>query len=507
MALLSAGTLSLQAQKPVMTPASQEINLQNFWFGSANSAALAFSPLEDYGDVLLKYSYGQGDLRHAQQAQSESAVKAAASGALRLKGYTLWGDFSYDNIFSRGSLYNANLYEPRFSMPYYICDAVLSDWKRQNYDMGFKMAAPAMASDRLALGLEARYSNKVGAKQVDPRAVSYVLSLQLTPSVAYRIGSRSVIGLSLDYQRYKERTSHSTENYQKDQQVALMRGLGIYTQGIVGGNLGFGNIIYSGNRFGGEAEYSLKADGADWFVSAGGSYETITVLERPSFPRMRGKTGTIAADLALKANFGELRNHRVAVKGDFSRVTGYEYTQELVTSPKREWLTLMVLPMSYYTFAAAAASYDFYHNLTPGGYDSSLGAEVGFDMMDQSYQLSYFNSMSLDAALRGAKNFGFAGGRALLAKASAGYHLPLKAEYLYAPISEDTGESIVAGLYPGELAYLNTQFIDASLNLTYSLPIAKGRNNLYFRASGRYLRALNADTDRLNADLTVGMMF
>ncbi len=490
-----------------MNPASQELNLQNFWFGSANSAALAFSPLVDYSDVLLKYSYGHGDLRHAQQPQNENSVEAAASGALRLKGYTMWGDFSYNNIYSRGSLYNANLYEPRFSMPYYICDAVLSDWKRQSYDMGFKVAAPKMAMEHLALGLEARYSNKVGAKQVDPRAVSYVLSLQLTPSVAYRTGSRSTIGLALDYRRYKERTSHSTENYQKDQQVALMRGLGIYTQGIVGGNLGFGDMIYSGNRFGGEAQYCLKADGADWFVRAGASYEKITLLERPSFPRMRGKTGNIAADMALKANLGRQRNHRVALEGDFSRVTGYEYTQELVTSPKREWVTLMVLPMSYYTFAGAAASYDFYHNLTPGGYDSRLGAEVRFDIMDQSYQLSYFNSMSLDAALRGAKNFCFDGGGSLLAKASAGYHLPLDAQYLYAPLSEDSGESIVAGLYPSELAYLKTQYLDASLSLTYSLPVAKGRNNLYFSLSGRYLCPLNADTDRLAADFTVGMMF
>ena len=504
--LLAAGSFNLHAQKTALSPAAQEINLQNFWFNSTNAAGLAISPLASYSDVSIRYDREQGAFKRAHEAQSKGEVTAAASGALTFKGFNLYGDFSYINSFSKGCLYNANLYEPSFRMPYYLADWNLSDWKRQSYDMGFKAVAPKMANDRLAIGLTMRYCDKVGAKQMDPRAVSYLLKMQVAPSIAYALSPRSTIGLTIDYERYKERTSQSCQNYLVEQPVALMRGLGYYTAASVGGNMGVADLLYSGHRIGGAVTFENKGTAADFFAEAAGGYNKITVMEQPRFPRMRGATSEIFANLSLKGNFGESRNHRVAIAGGYSHITGSEYTQELVTSPKRMWQTLAITPMSTYDFINGSICYDFYNKITDYGYDWEVGAEVDFNKMDQVYMLSVFNNMNVDADLHFAYNFSFTGGSNLLTNVSAGYYMPLGGNYMYTgPNNQDS--EIVTGLYPKELAYLTTQCVHAAAGATYSFPINKRRNNLYITAEAQYRKPLGVEGNRLLAALAVGMLF
>lgn len=504
--LLAAGSMSLRAQDAALTPAAQELNLQNFWFNSSNAAGMAMDPMQRYNNVSLQYDRRQGDFKNALDAATEGGVTAATSGVLSLKGFVLYGDFSYNHNTSKGSLYNANIFEPTYKMPYYLADWNLSDWRRQTFDMGVKVAAPKMANDRLALGLTIRYNDKVGAKQMDPRAVTYVLNLQAAPSLAFALSPSATLGLTLDYERYKERTRHSCENYLVTQPAALMRGLGYFTNAIIGGNMGVGDLLYSGNRFGGALSFEGNGSAADLFAEVAGGYETIEVMERPSFPRMRGKTATLYGDLTLKGNFGASRNHRVSLTGSFSQVTGSEYTQELVTSPKRMWYTVAVTPMSTYTFADAALNYDFYKNISDAGYDWKLGAEVDFSMMNQVYMVSYFKNMSVDADVHFAYNFAFAGGSNLLAQVKAGYYYPLSGGYLYTGTTNNDSE-IVNSMYPKELAYLTSQCLDATAGATYSFPITKQLYNLYISAKAQYRKPLGANGDRLMAVATVGMLF
>lgn len=503
--LLAAGSTSLRAQDAALTPASQELNLQNFWFNSLNAAAMAFSPLDNYADLELSYGRDMGDFKHALEPLTERDIIASTSGATQFKGFALYGDFSYTNSFSTGSLYNANLYQPRFSMPYYVADFNPSGWKRQNYDMGFKAAFPTLASGRLAFGIGVRYSDKVGAKQVDPRGVATVVNLQASPSVAYRISSGASLGLTLDYERYKERSENHCENHWVNQPVAIMRGLANNSTSNVGGNSGVQDYIYSGHRAGAALGFSSTSRAADIFTELAGGYEDITVMENPKFPRMRGATNTIYADFTFKANLGANRNHRLAFDGSFSNVTGKEYTQELVTSPKRMWETRAITPMSSYMFVNALASYDFYGNMTGNSYLWKAGAEALFDMMNQEYFTSSFNNMAVEARLKGAYNASFGGGSALLAKLTAGYRHPLSGQFLNAGTA-CSEKAILEDMYPSELAYLMSSSITAGLSLNYSFIVAK-KQTMYVKADGQYIKPLSASTNRINVLAAVGVLF
>lgn len=503
--LLGAGSINLHAQTAAKTPVSQELNLQNFWFNSRNAAAMAFSPLNDYASLDLKYSRAQGSFKSVLEPQGQNDIVAASSGAVHYKGFALYGDFSYTNSFSQGSLYNANLYQPRFSMPYYIADFNPSDWKRQSYDMGFKVSFPTLAAGRLAFGADVRYSDKVGAKQIDPRALSYVVDIQVAPSVAYNVSSKTTLGLALNYERYKERTQHSCENYRKDQPVALMRGVANNSTSSVGGNMGVNDYLYSGNSAGASLSFCTSANAADLFAEVSGGFEKVTVMENPRFPRMRGATSTIYADAAFKANMGAKRNHRIKLEGDFSRVTGSEYTQELVTSPKREWKTLAVTPMSSYMFINVLASYDFYRNMTADSYTWKIGADAVFDMMDQVYFASAFNNMAVESRIRGAYNAIFSGGSTLLTSVAAGYRHPLSGQFINAGTAS-TQKQILNEMYPSELGYLMSSNVNAGLSLTYSFLIGK-KQTIFVRADAQYFKPLSAATDRFVAAATVGLLF
>ena len=503
--LLGAGPFVLSAREPAKTPAGQELNLQNFWFNSYNAAALSFSPLDGYSDLHLSYNREQGAFKHALDCGTGSVVTATTSGATEYKGFVLYGDFSYINSFYKDCLYNANRYEPSFEMPYYLADWNLSDWKKQCYDMGLKLAAPILAGGRLATGVEIRYDTRTGAKQMDPRAVSTALNLLVAPSVAYSPDGANTFGLTLEYELIKERTRHSTENYLVDQPVAIMRGLGYYTQGSVGGNLSVANYLYSGNRAGAALEWSHDGASSDLFSSLHGGYEKTTVLERPTFPQMRGATGTVFGDVAFKAKLGPGRSHRISFEGNFSRVTGYEYIQELVTSPKREWRTISIVPASHYLFAAGVLSYDYYSGAGADGYNWRAGALVSFDMSDQTYSMSYFSNIGVDASLRGAYNIALSRGVSLLASANAGYRLPISGEYFYSG-SVNTSSAIVTGFYPSEIDYLTSQAVHAGAGLTCSLPVT-GKTNLYFKADADFRAPLEGGGNRFAAALTIGTLF
>ena len=502
--LLGAGSFGLHAQNAARTPAAQELNLQNFWFNSPNAAALAFSPLENYSDLYLSYSREQGCFKHALSGQMESEIKASTSGALEYKGFALYGDFSYVNSFDKGCLYNANLYEPSFAMPYYVADWNLSDWKRQSYDMGLKAAFPTMADGRLAAGLELRYNDRVGAKQMDPRGQTWALNIVAAPSLAFSPDGRNTLGLTLEYERYKERTSHSCENYLVNQPVAIMRGLGYFTLGNVGGNLSVANYLYSGHKAGAALSWSRNGNLSELFTQISGGYDKITLIERPTFPQRRGDTGTVYGDVVLKANLGSERNHRLAFNGNFSYVTGYEYIQELVTSPKREWVTISVNPASNYLFVNGSISYDYYGGIGSDGYRWRAGALVTYDMFDQTYSYSEFDYMGLDATANGAYNIPVGSSSHLLASASAGYCYPLSGSYLFMG-SVNTDSAIVKEFYPSELAYLTSQAVHAGLDLTFSLPVGK-RNNLYIKAGATYYKPMGTTGDRIVAAISLGTL-
>ena len=104
----AARTGAAPVGEKIVNRAMLQTNYRNtLWFTTGNAAGLAFAPLAAYNDLDLSYSGNFGEFSMAQDAVTSHNVRLATSGALSLGGFSLWGDFSFTNIFDKGVRYNS----------------------------------------------------------------------------------------------------------------------------------------------------------------------------------------------------------------------------------------------------------------------------------------------------------------------------------------------------------------------------------------------------------------
>lgn len=490
-------------------PAARETLLGSaLWLHSSNSAGLALDSLGRMSSLSLEAFHEQGGLKSVWSGERENDIRVAVDGITEAGGMTLYGDFSYDYISQSGVEYNASLYEPSYDQPYFVADYSVSDWKKQAYDMGFRAASPLFWNGRAAFGFEARYKALVGAKQIDPRTETFRYDISLAPSVAVRLGEHSSLGLGLEYLHSFERSRPSVENDWVTPRVAIMRGLGFYTAGTAGGNLGFDIFYYKKDQFGASMQYMLDSGSADLLVDAGATYSVTPVTENPELPRMRGRTEKLAFSLKVLGNFGKKKNHRIRLSADWGSTSGYEYNQQLDNSPgASRWVTISNPLMSTYDILEAGASYVWYAGLDGvGEYDFKAGVNADMFLMMQEYvvPLSRFNAVNAAAHVFAGWNLRLGAGR-LLPSLSVGYRVSPSGEYLYSG-SSNTDSVIVTDMYPSELRFLTADRLESGAGVTWAFGIGDA-STLSVRLAGGYDHSFSIGEHRLRANLGIQYLF
>lgn len=503
--------LGAEAQENLLhfDPASRETVLGSaLWLNSTNSAGMSLDSLFSMSDLSLKASYADGGLKSVWSGESETDVKVSTSGITRLHGLTLYGDFSYNYIAQKNASYNCILYEPSYDQPFYVADFVDADWKKQAYDMGFRLASPLFFGGRAAFGLEARYKDLVGAKQRDPRTETFRYDISVAPSAVFTFG-RGTLGLKLSYLHSFERSKPSTENYLVDPKVAIMRGLGFYTLGTANPNSGIDIFYYKTNRYGADMQYALHAPSADVIFDAGASFGKTTVSENVTVPRMRGRTEKLSADLSITANLGAARNHRIRMDASYGNTSGIEYNQKFDNTPGAfKWVTLSEQTMSAYNILNADASYTWYKGLEgEGGYDFKLGADAVLFYMTQDYYVpaSSFNAFNAVLSAFGGWNIALGERSTLLPDFKVGYRYSPSGEYIYGG-STNKDSQIVTDMYPSELAFLTSDCLKGEAGVTWALKM-KAASTLAFSLRGGYDYSFSMSHYRLAVSLGASLLF
>lgn len=512
-AFLLCSGISAEAQQPALrsTPASREVMLNSaLWLRSTNSAGLALDSLRRTGDIGLSASYSRGGLKSVWSGENETDVKVSTSGIAKVGGVTLYGDFSYDYIAVNSSKYNCVLYEPSWDQPYYVADFSVSDWRKQAYDMQFRAASPLFFGGRASFGLDAGYKALVGAKQVDPRTETFRYDISVAPSAVLQLGEASALGLRLEYFHSFERSNPSVENYTETPRVAIMRGLGFYTLGSAGGNIGFDIFYYKTNRFGGSLQYVLRSRPADLMVEAGVHYTTALVSENPELPRMRGRIGKLTVTFDAAAGFGADKNHRLDLDAEFGMTSGYEYNQRFDSSPEvYKWITVSNPMMSTYDILEAAAKYSWYRSIASGEYDFKLGAAADIFMMNQRYiaPASRFNASNASLGVFAGWNIHVGRGGRLLPSLNLGWRMSPSGEYFYGDAAPDNaGAEIVSTMYPEELRFLTSDRLESGAGLTWA-PAILGSSSLTVSLDAGFDWSFSLSDWRLDAALGLKYLF
>ena len=343
---------------------------KSLWFNSSNAAGIGVKDLQVYNTADLGYRFETGSYHRMQEGSDCGTLGFNTQGAAKVGNIQLWGQFSYDNITANGTRFNTLVFNPfdeRFI--YNAADPVVSQWKRQVYDMEFKLSAPL--GKKIFGGAHVRYSDRIAAKQQDPRAESTSYDVSVSPSLVFRVGNGSSLGVDLAYSHMLERSAPTLSNGSVLQNVYVLRGLGNFTEDMVGSG-GLYTMYYTSDAFGGHIQYALDSD-LGLLVEAGGEYKPTGLRQDAVHPRDMGRANVLDLTFATQALFARGNFlHKFRLDALCRMTDGIEYSTKQVQGSG--WEVLAESIMSTYSTVSADLVYNCF--VTEGGSDGS-GSGVG----------------------------------------------------------------------------------------------------------------------------------
>lgn len=483
----------------------KETNFRNApWMESNNTAGLAFRPFEMYKDLNVSYENNSGEFRPQQEAANFNNVNVNTSGSTYLGKFLVWGSFSFQNTIEKGCNMNALMYEVEDDMPYYPIDTTKnSRWQKQKYELQAKLASPVLW-DRVAFGIDFNYVNKVGAKQLDPRAETYKYSLNVKPSVTVRLG-KSYIGISGIYQNGHERSTPSNENNWVDQRIYKHKGLGEGILSKVGGNDGIKTYMFKNNVFGAAVQYGY-AGNSEFLADIEFTKNQTDVISNPKLPYKEGTANRTEIQGKLTYLFGNNKSNNLWLNGQYRSTAGTEYIQKVTTesNTNQYYQVISENEMSKYKNILVSFGYDHqFGSADPRGYDWIVGIKGDFLMKNEIYYMpeSTFKAKTLFADVFGGKQFKFKTST-LLVKVNGGYGMGLGADYVFMGKNQTYTP---VDMYRNNCEYLNTAYAKGGAAVSYTFNFAK----IGFIASvmADYIKPMGVATDRLVAKASLGIVF
>ena len=323
---------------------------KSLWFNSSNAAGIGVKDLQVYNTADLGYRFETGSYHRMQEGSDCGTLGFNTQGAAKVGNIQLWGQFSYDNITANGTRFNTLVFNPfdeRFI--YNAADPVVSQWKRQVYDMEFKLSAPL--GKKIFGGVHVRYSDRIAANQHDPRAESTSYDVSVSPSLVFRVGNSSSLGVDLAYSHMLERSAPTLSNGSVLQNVYVLRGLGNFTEDMVGSG-GLYTMYYTSDAFGGHIQYALDSD-LGLLVEAGGEYKPTGLRQDAVHPRDMGRANVLDLTFATQALFARGKFlHKFRLDALCRMTDGIEYSTKQVQGYGREVLAESIL-RTYRTVSAS----------------------------------------------------------------------------------------------------------------------------------------------------------
>jgi len=470
---------------------------KSLWLNTENAAGLATSDFIVYNTADLGYRCEKGGFHRMQTGDLSGTANFNTQGSVKVGKVQFWGQFSYDNVTESGTRYNTLVYNPydeRFI--YNVADTTLSKWKRQSYEMEFKAAVPI--GHRFSGGIHVIYSDKIAAKQNDPRSETTQYYITVKPSALYVFGSSS-LGLNATYSHLQERSVPTLSNTSQMQNVFVLRGLGNYTEDMVGSG-GLYTMYYSGNSYGGNIQYALDSR-IRLLAEAGILLHRTNLRQDAAHPREMGRSDIADCTLGLQLLFGEKKLHKFNLSLAYQNTEGTEYATKQISGVG--WEVVSEAVMSNYSTLSAGLDYNFF--ITEGeSWLWDIYAGLHFMNKDDRYVAPYSRF-----AYTGTSIFAGARKQFLLKKSALAIGLEieasknLKGEYVYN--GARTGTRPVEEWYPHDLNVLTSDFIRPGATVEW-LRRTGGKVSVGFKSGFSCILSDKAGR-RLGASLGLALVF
>lgn len=478
------------------------IKSKALWFNSNNAAGLSVTPLSRYNEVSVNYLLENGNFKMQQKGDKESNLRFNTNGAVKLGGVSLWGNFSYDNHTSKESRFNTNLFDPFRDMPFYIADTVSSKWKRQSYTLNLKAASPILWNT-VGAGLEVDYISNTGAKQNDPRATTYHYLISVRPGFVFRLNEKHYLGLNIVYENSFERDV-PTISGQVNQNVFVMRGLGNYTPGVVGGS-SLGIFYYKSNKIGGAFQYGFTGKFSG-LLDVKYHYKAEDVFQQPTKPQRMGSVAQNVVDGNLQLMLSGAYTHKLTLRYLDKNTDGIEYIQDIKSDAEDQfWVTIAKFIKSNYRYKAAALNYDIFK-----GRDNEYSWRAGVrgeysDRFDEYYlPNSSLAAENIYGELYFKKNFLLSTRSKFLTGVNLGYNKNLDGHYQYTGAEADS--PVVTELFYNDMKYLTSNYMRLGAELNFSTMVSQ-KMAFFVKGEVQWMKATSYFDNRIHAAFSVGLLF
>ncbi|MDO4736288.1 MAG: hypothetical protein Q4B21_04650 [Bacteroidia bacterium] len=510
--LLMPVIAAAQQDKEIMQAASIELTQhKSLWFNTKNASGLLSTPLADYSEVSVAYKNESGKFARLQQGDL-STLSVNTHGAIQIGETMLWGNFTYDNITVKNSLYNTLLYDPFREMPYNAVDANKSNWKKQSYLLNAKVAFP-MLWDFLAIGCEIDYNSRTGAKQLDPRTTNYNYFINVRPGFSFHFAKNHILGFNLEYENYYERTTPTNSDSQNYQPVYLLKGLGVYTNEIIGGSNGLKAFYYKANKIGIAGQYAFNSNGAfKMLLDAGYTYKVEDVYQTPTKPQRMGTVKQKAVNATAQFLVdGQKNTHKAVIKYANENTDGIEYIQYVDNSEDvNDWVTLDKYIRSNYKYTDFAFTYNYFRE-SDRGYSWNAGFEGKYSDNDDIYYLPEskmrIRNFVMDFFVK--KNFSFGPKSTLLFGLDFAFNSNMEGMFSFPADKTPEQMEFIENFYNKDLAILSSNYTKIGALLNFAT-VVKNKTSLFFKVNIDYYKpgaSLNSSDNRVGVLGSIGINF
>ena len=497
-------------EEKINTQSALELNhVRSLWANSSNAAGMAFYPLHDYNIVSGFYNYEIGEYKWQQEGDNYRNIGFNTKGALRLGKMALWGNFGFSDSYTTASKFNTNSNDLSPDMPYYVADSIVSDWRRQYYDMALKAALPL--GDRLSVGVELEYLSREGAKQRDPSSVVDNRKIVVTPSIVLKLNDRHTIGANFRYySTFDRNTWESNYSMAANQQVYKMKGLGNYVLGINSAAAGqqIEDFYTNGEAFGGGLQYGgLFGSNTEVLLDVTLNRKKTETYESATKPMREGDTYSNTWNGTLQVLHKGDITHRLLARVNHSSTDGVEHIQkfndtyevqfwETVTTFVKSTYLLQTISMQYDIFVGAHTDY-----LWKFGLDGVYANREDTYLLPRSefyaknFYLGWHINMNVIELSSSKLNLGF----------NSGYKKSIDGHYFYEG-GTDSAHPIITNFYQRDLAYITDNYWQLGLNVDWSI-FLKSRSTINAGVGWKLINPQKLSSDRCLMAATLAFIF
>ncbi len=254
--------VSAQAERKVDPWYQDGLFIHNITYGSINPANIVNIPYSGLNDIVVSYSGQNGKYRAFDDGVKTRLFDANVFGIRKFEKLSFKGNINYSNHYSEDMRWNATVLTSELN-PFLLADTLrydtlTNDARTESFVIDGSVAYDL--SNRLTVGVSAKYTVAHKADQSDPRMKANAARTAIMPGINWNVNGTITLGLAGIVEIYHENDKSSVEDNMigEHNKVYIYKGLGGY-EGKDG--LGY-NRRYDGLKFGGSLNFNFSTNGS-----------------------------------------------------------------------------------------------------------------------------------------------------------------------------------------------------------------------------------------------------